>query len=222
MTMVTDLCAAIVADCLTAVRTEEFFGQGRGARASRIREALGDAYPASVRTYLAEVDGADFVTDIEQLAPLLGSRTSLFRELPRIVPARGHGNGLVAAVLDLCARGLRDALAGGAGSTKLGAFLASLDRTDATGAFAAVTMVRETQELLLAARGIDSPVVQLATALSADEEAALLAKVAKDGDGIPSVRVQPELLGGLRVFHHGEVRDASWSAKLSALFSHVQ
>ncbi len=209
--MVTDLFGSIVADTLSAVRSEAFFALDRGAREARLRDALGAEYPVSIMEWLAVTDAERFASDVLALLPSLGSRTSLFRDVRRL-----GSNGLFAAGLAFLSSGLRVDATDIPASTILGRFLAAISESD----LRRTTLVREAQELLHAATGSDSAILHVAAPIDPDAARRLFATLG-DG-GLASLRVYPDLLGGARMFANGSVHDASWAARLSSLFPHDQ
>lgn len=207
--MVSNVVSAIVTDALTVGRDEAFFAQAKEERSQQLAKQLGSDYPQPLRAYLSTVTADTFVKDLEQLIPTLGSDGSVFSDVPELMA--GEGNGFFQALLDALTDELRSWLTPNVSTTsRLGQYCAHIGNA---GSLYTRILVREAQELLLAAKQIDSPLLQVATDLTAEEQAEMLK--GNDMPGIPSVITNKELLGGVRQFYNGTMQDDSWRARLT-------
>lgn len=188
--MISQLTAAITKDVLEAKRS--------GTK-------LSSSYPASLRTYVEKTADEDVARDLKSMTEVLGDGTSLLAAAPRLLK---EGNGLLNALLDA----LSEMESVQAEGTALGSYR-SLVRE--AGSQYERVLIRELQALLLVARDIDSPLVQVAQPLPAS------LKQESRFPGVPLVTVNRSLLGGLRIFHNGQVQDASWRARLTKVLSAV-
>lgn len=164
---------------------------------------------AMPKALVAVLDHKKFDSDVASLIPLLAGADSIFDELPRM-----HGNVVFEAFLDALVEDLPRLLSLEKGS---GAFLSRLADIGSRQRLSEV-LVREAQDLLFAARAIDSPRLQLATEIDETVKKELLGKTKQ---GIPSVKVNAGLIGGMRRFQDGKLMDLSWRARLTRLLKQV-
>lgn len=206
--MITDLLRTVVADVGVAVQEPVFFSGGRAAGLERL-----GTYPSVLEGYVTQVEGEDFAKDMEELVSVLGAGESVLGQIPYLMK---RPNALFSAYLDFLERELAATIQNPCGG-RLGAYVQEVASGDSalTRRYARV-LVKEAQTLLLAARGIASPEVQVATAPST-EDAERIRKTA--GKGIVSLTVNGDLLGGARMFKDGTLKDASWRARLNQIIS---
>lgn len=197
--MVTQLLRAMTFDVLQSVKSPDFFTLAQAKRDAHVNSTLPE-YPAGVAKYVRGVSEEDFVADVEAVLQVLGSGGSVIIDAPRLTRS---GNGFFVAMLD----SLKEVIAHKSEKTQLGATLASFN--DAGAKYVRV-LRRELQLLLMAARGEDSAIVQVAAPAEVDITGL---------PGVPEVAVQRQLLGGARVFFNGKLKDDSWRARLTQVLS---
>ena len=161
------------------------------------------------KALLAVLDHAKFDADVSALVPLIANAHSVFDELPRV-----KGNVVFDAFLDALIEDLPQLLQLKKGD---GAFLSRMEDIGAQQRFREV-LVREAQDLLFEARGVDSPRIQLAAEI---DEALKDELIGKTNHGIPSIKVNPGLIGGMRRFQDGKLMDLSWKSRLTRLLKKV-
>ena len=161
------------------------------------------------KALLAVLDHAKFDEDVSRLVPLIASAHSVFDEMPRV-----KENVVFEAFLDALIEDLPRLLQLKKGT---GAFLSRMVDIGAQQRFREV-LVREAQDLLFEARGVDSPRIQLAAEIDEMLKDELLAKTKH---GIPSIKVNPGLIGGMRRFQDGKLMDLSWKSRLTRLLKQV-
>lgn len=213
--MVSNVVSAVVTDMLTVARSEAFFAQAKDTRSEQLVGQLGSNYPQPLRAYLSTVTAEAFASDLEQVIPTLGSDGSIFADVPELMS--GQGNQFFQALLAALTEELRNwLLADVSTDSQLGTYCAHVVTA---GPLYTRILIRETQELLLAAKGIDSPLLQVATHLTAEEQTEMLKSV--DVPGIPALITNKELLGGVRQFYNGTMQDDSWRARLTRVLTVV-
>ncbi len=87
--MLVTLLSAFVKDTVSVGRNQAFFASPEQGRRARIKEHLGEFYPAALQDYLAKISAEDFMSDIESLLPTLTSKHRPGDQLV-ISPRRSH------------------------------------------------------------------------------------------------------------------------------------
>ncbi|MBT4856745.1 hypothetical protein HON52_00985 [Candidatus Uhrbacteria bacterium] len=173
--------------------------------AARSRKGLPKGYLAPVHSYVEKVDDQTFVDDLSAILELLAENTSVIAAAARLEREK---NSFFLAILDA----LPQVRGYASKETNLGQYLTSIEKV---GSQYQQILVREMQTLLLQATNTDSAIVQIATEVDTSElDITSL-------PGIPQVKVNKSLIGGVRVFHDGNVRDDSWRARLTQILSAV-
>jgi len=217
--MVTDLFAAIAADMLAVVKTEDFFSKESTERSILLEKELGKTYPKAIKTYLANTTKDAFANDVNQISSIIGSRNSILNNI-RDWKTNSAFDALLSTLEEDGSRILRKPLEN---SSFLNEYLSIITENSSTSDQYRRIMVREAQELLLQAKNIDSAIVQIATKLSEEDLESFEQIIRKSSpDGIQSINVNTSLLGGSRMFKGGKLIDHSWQAKLSTLFSKMR
>lgn len=197
--MVTQLLRAMTFDVLQSVKSPDFFTLAQAKRDAHVSTSLPE-YPAGIAKYVRSVSENEFVADAEAILQVLGSGGSVITDASRLTRS---GNGFFVAMLD----SLKAVLVYESSDTQLGVTLASFQEA---GSKYSRVLRRELQLLLMAARGEDSAIVQVAAPTEVDVSAL---------PGVPEVAVQRQLLGGARVFFNGKLKDDSWRARLTQVLS---
>lgn len=201
--MVSKYVAAACRDALAVQRSKKSLSDPKDVRSEAIVKALGADYPQPLRSYLSTVKPDAFLADMEDVVAMLGGQTSVIQALPDL---QAKQNGFVDAIVQSLSESLVGWLQGGAnGSSALAAYCN--DISDA-GALYQDILIREAQELYLQATGVDSPRIQVAAPMDEPMDT-------QDLPGVPSVKVNRELLGGVRQFYNGTMIDDSWRARLT-------
>lgn len=212
--MVSELLSAVCADVLHVAGHETFFTQTKEGRTQRSSELLSTAYPQPLRAYLALTESGACTADLNQLIPILGTQISVFVQVPALIGAK---NQLFQAFLDALPLIVGDwLLLEASGDSALAKQCRS---TSEAGVQYERILTREAQELFLLATNIDSPTIQVATALDRQERRAMMQETRLPG--IPMVQTNTELLGGARQFYRGTMQDDSWRARLTRVLTVV-
>lgn len=173
---------------------------------ARTGKTLDKAYLPAVAEYVQSATDEVLAKDLMPLTTMLAQGTSVIAVAPVLMREK---NMLFKAILVSLSEDLSKIPA----ATSLGQYLASIE--DAGVQYTQI-LTREMQSLLLAATGVDSPIVQVATELpaSAVKDAKL--------SGVPFVSVNKSLIGGVRIFHNGTLRDDSWKARLTSILTAIK
>lgn len=197
--MITNLASAALKDLMSVAFEGDYFNAPQSKRDTQIDAKLGKTYPKSLRNYVASVSEAQFTRDCEAVIPVLGSGESI-AALAKTLAAQKNG------WFDAFVDGL-SAIRSCSGQSHLAQLI---ELYKGAGTQYARVLDRELQQLLLGARGEDSPIIQIATASPVDPSGM---------SGVPSVEVNKSLIGGARSFHNGVLRDDSWKARLTEVIS---
>lgn len=197
--MITNLASATLKDLMGIALTGDYFELAQAKRESAMEKALGKTYPKSLKSYLGSVSEQNFTKDCEQMIPILGTDGSITAQAGLLMESK---NGFFEAFVDGLAA-MREV----EGESELAV---QMNRFRNAGVQYARVLDREMQQLLLAAKDQDSPIIQIAA--PADIDTSKL-------EGVPSVEVNRSLIGGARSFHNGTLKDDSWRARLTEVIS---
>ncbi len=197
--MITNLASAVVKDLMKVALEGDYFEVSQSKRQQQIDVVLGGSYPKPLKQYIGAVSEKQFEQDVMALVPVFAENNSVITQVKRLTQ---EGNQLIGALLDSLS-----ALRKVSGNSLLAEWM---DRYRNAGAQYVHALDRELQQLLMMARGEDSPIVQIATNVAVDTT---------DLNGVPSVQVNRALIGGSRVFSNGTLHDDSWRARLTQVIS---
>lgn len=209
--MLSYLLYAFAKDALVVVHDEEFFAGALARRQERVLRVLSPQYPRALQDYLLRVSKQDFVEDMRFFLEKMSG--------DRLIEQRT--NGFLQAVYEALVTEVAEVLDSGASwegapqsSAAAGVLIAHLKEGRA------VELARDIQRFLHTERGASSPTVQSALPLSSTERSRMRESLTALYQGsFPAFEVETSLLGGLRLFFAGEMRDQSWAAELARVFS---
>lgn len=206
--MITRVLGAVVVDIVEAL-DESFFDLKLKQRQDHLEAKLGKTYPERLMSWAREVGGEDFVEEISFLTELFAADESILssrKEMKKI------------SLLEALAAALEDGLLyeRHQKQTALKEVLESYRKEENPVAFRALE--REAGRLIEMTTGKIAPEVQVAHELDAGEEAEIRSEIQKTFGGLPAIKVNSYLLGGMRVFKGSELHDRSWRAKLDSFF----
>ncbi len=210
--MITDILGAILFDSATVANVDDFFSKKARMRSSLIKEQLG-TYPRPLLAYLETVSKEQFTQDASILLPIVSAKVSIMSDGAAVM-----GNKLVKAFIAFLKNDLVKMDTNG--NTMLHKTLKGFEGEGMSGKMLKRILIREAQSVLLHVEGEESATVQLATDLSETKLAALTETLSEQG-GIPQFIINEELIGGMRLFKSGTLRDASWRARVNTLFSAI-
>jgi F0F1-type ATP synthase delta subunit len=212
--MITDLITNIASDTVTLLSNEKFVA-GSAKTRQAILENTFTKYPENLADYFTSVSIETIARDLAQLSMHIGKKQSILIELKSL-----KQNGLLQALAADIGRDLLElnvlnkSQLSNWFNARLGENeLAKLNKR---------TLVRELQEFSEKWNGSEATVVQIAS--SADEESEKnIKQIIQDKiGGIVQIVVNPDLMGGMRVFNKGKLIDQSWRAKLNKFFTAIR
>ena len=212
MPIVNTILGAILFDSATVANVDDFFSKKARMRSSLIKEQLG-TYPRPLLAYLETVSKEQFTQDASILLPIVSAKVSIMSDGAAVM-----GNKLVKAFIAFLKNDLVKMDTNG--NTMLHKTLKGFEGEGMSGKMLKRILIREAQSVLLHVEGEESATVQLATDLSETKLAALTETLSEQG-GIPQFIINEELIGGMRLFKSGTLRDASWRARVNTLFSAI-
>lgn len=204
--MITSIIAGVAKDLLSLADGGSFFEETEKVREARVEKVLTAVYPKSLRAYVTTVSASRFADDIQRALPLFATGSIMTYGWE----ARRNG------FLKACAQALKEVWVSGEvvkGTEFGGAIAEGLKHRGVTRA--ARVAERELQQFIELVLKEDSPQVQIAIA----SEDLPYEKLQEWYGGIPSFRVNTQLLGGSRLFMKGKLIDTSWHAKVQSFLS---
>lgn len=209
--MVTDLLAAAAHDVLNVAGQEGFLEKKARARSTAMKAVLG-AYPSTLVAYLETVKADSFASEMDTLIPLLAKKQSVMSD----------AQALSGPFVKAFAAFLRDELANVevSASTSLGVAITRFTEEGALQANRHRMLMREMQTFIEYALNEQSATAQIATDIDENILKKLQKSLSKNG-GIPHIVVNDELIGGMRLFENGKLKDASWRARVQEIFNAI-